>query len=208
MDPFTTVTSVPTPLLRDDVDTDLIIPAAYLKTVSRSGLGEGLFRTLRYDESGAERPDSIFRAPRYRGSQILLAGKNFGCGSSREHAVWALLDYGYRVIVAESFADIFASNAVKNGVLALALEGGEIAALAAEGEAGRPITVDLENQDIRTGDERRFGFAIEAFSKRCLLEGLDEVARTLSDHGEAIAAFESQQSARQPWLYRGVGRRG
>jgi len=207
MDPFSIVTSIPTPLLRDDVDTDVIIPASYLKTVSRSGLGEGLFWTLRFEGDGGERADSLFADPRYRGSQILLAGKNFGCGSSREHAVWALLDYGYRVIVAESFADIFASNSAKNGVLTVALEAEAIRTLAGEGEASRPVTVDLEAEEARTEQGEGFGFAVDAFRKRCLLEGLDEVALTLDEHGEAIAAYEARRRQERPWLWKGQSRR-
>jgi len=201
MDPFTTLSSIPTPLLRDDVDTDLIIPAEYLKTVSRLGLSEGLFATLRFDETGAGRRGSVFSEARYRGSRILLAGKNFGCGSSREHAVWALSDYGYRAIIAESFADIFASNAFKNGILTVALDGEVIRALAGEGEAGREITVDLERQQVHTAGGTLHPFAIDPFRKRCLLEGLDEVALTLAEHGNAIDVYEARQKNERPWLF-------
>jgi len=201
MEPFTEVTSLPTPLLRDHVDTDLIIPSQYLKTVSRTGLGAGLFAALRFDDSGAERCDSVFNQPRYRGAQILLAGENFGCGSSREHAVWALRDFGFRVVIAESFADIFASNAFKNGVLTVALAADAVGALARDGEAGRAITVDLPDQQVIAGDGSVFPFAIDSFRKRCLLDGLDEVALTLSQHGEAIAAYEAGQRSQRPWLF-------
>jgi len=199
MEPFTTLTSVPTPFLRDNVDTDLIIPASYLKTVSRLGLGEGAFRSLRFSEDGPLQEDSIFDRPPYRDSQILVAGKNFGCGSSREHAVWALLDLGYRCIVAESFADIFASNCAKNGVLTVALDPAQVAAIAEEGEAGRSITVDLEAETIACKSFKSLEFYVEPFRKRRLLEGLDEVALTLDRHAAAIDSFETQRRRRR-WL--------
>lgn len=199
MQPFTTLSSIPTPLLRDNVDTDLIIPASYLKTVSRVGLGEGAFYSLRYDDDGALRADSLFDRPPYRDSQILIAGANFGCGSSREHAVWALNELGYRCIIAESFADIFASNCLKNGVLTIALDRADVAVLAAEGEAGRAVTVDLEAETIACSPGETLDLSVEPFRKRRLLEGLDEVALTIDRHAMAIDAFEAHRRSR-PWL--------
>jgi len=199
MEPFTTLTSIPTPFSQDNVDTDLIIPAIYLKTVSRFGLGEGAFYSLRFDDAGRPSRDSYFDRPPYRDSEILIAGKNFGCGSSREHAVWALRDLGYRCIIAESFADIFASNCAKNGVLTIALSAKALHRLARDGEAAQDITVDLEAQTITRANGEQLDFAIEDFRKRRLREGLDEVALTLERHATAIEAFEERRRAR-PWL--------
>lgn len=201
MDAFTTLTSLATPFVRDNVDTDLIIPAAYLKTISREGLGQGCFESVRFDETGAEKPDAVFNQPAYREAKILLGGDNFGCGSSREHAVWALADLGYRCVIAESFADIFASNCAKNGVLTVALPGETIAELAAESEAGRPLTVDLATQTVSKQDGTGFAFEADPFRKDCLLNGLDEVALTLDRYGAEIDAFESKDRQSRPWLY-------
>ncbi|MBK5910338.1 3-isopropylmalate dehydratase small subunit [Rhodothalassium salexigens] len=201
MQPFTTLSSRPTPFVRDNVDTDLIIPAAYLKTVSREGLGRGCFETVRYDAEGQPRADSVFDQPAYAGSQILVGGDNFGCGSSREHAVWALADLGFRCVIAESFADIFASNCFKNGVLTVRLDRDAVTALAAEGEAGRAIAVDLDAQTVTTEDGTAHRFEIDPFRKHCLIEGLDEVALTLDRYGDEIAAFEAADRLRRPWLH-------
>lgn len=201
MEAFTTLSSVPTPFVRDNVDTDLIIPAAYLKTVSREGLGQGCFESLRFDAEGRVRSDSVFDQPRFKGSQILLGGDNFGCGSSREHAVWALADLGYRCVIAESFADIFASNCAKNGVLTVALDGDAVGVLAQEADAGRPVTVDLAEQTVTTADGTVYPFEADPFRKHCLLQGLDEVALTLTQYGPDIDAFEAGDRARRPWLY-------
>jgi len=205
--PFTTLESAPTPLLRDNIDTDVIIPGSWLKTVSRKGLGAGCFQSLRFNDDGSEKPDSVFADPRYRDSTILLAGENFGCGSSREHAAWALLDLGYRAVIAPSFADIFESNAGKNGILTVRLDAPALRALAADAEAGRAIRIDLAAQTVTDGSRAAHAFDIDPFRKRCLLEGLDEVGLTLSEHADAIAAFESAQQCDLPWLYAGTARR-
>ena len=203
MDPFTRLVSVPTPLMRDNVDTDLIIPAAYLKTVTRKGLGAGAFETLRRRPDGSPDPDCVFNQPRYAGSQILVSGRNFGCGSSREHAAWALGDLGYRCVIAASFADIFASNAFKNGILTVALGTDDLARVAAEAHAGRAVSVDLEDETVTIADGTVLRFALDPFRRHCLLEGLDEVSLTLGEHAEAIAAFEARQRQRMPWAIAG-----
>ncbi len=201
MQAFRSVTSIPVPLLRDNIDTDIIIPARYLKTVSRKGLGEGAFHSLRFREDGTPDPACPFNQERFRASAILVAGDNFGCGSSREHAAWALADLGIRAVIAESFADIFDSNAFKNGILTVALARAAIERIAAEGEAGREIEVSLEDRRVRLSDGTAYAFEIDPFRRRCLLEGLDEVALTLARHGEAIADFEAGQRERAPWLW-------
>lgn len=203
MKAFKRLQSVPTPFCHDNIDTDAIIPAAWLKTVSREGLGEGLFSAARYlDDGQTPDPNSVFNDPRYQSSRILIAGDNFGCGSSREHAAWALVDKGYICIIAESFADIFASNAFKNGILTIALPKGEVTRLAAEGEAGRSLVVDLEKMRVTLEDGSAYGFDLDDFRRSCLLNGLDEVGLTLKDHADAIADFEKRQKHEQPWLYR------
>ncbi len=203
MEPFTTLVSVPTPLVRDNVDTDLIIPAAYLKTVTRKGLGAGAFESLRKRADGSPDPASVFNQERYAGSQILVSGRNFGCGSSREHAAWALVDLGYRCVIAESFADIFASNAFKNGILTVTLEADGLARITAEAEAGRTVRVDLENETVTTEDGTVLRFPLDPFRRHCLLNGLDEVSLTLGEHADAIAAFEAAQRRRMPWAIAG-----
>ena len=197
MQAFTTLTGIAVPFGQANVDTDVIIPARFLKTVTRTGLGKGAFAALRED------PDNIFDQPRHAGAPILIAGDNFGCGSSREHAPWALADMGFRVVIAPSFADIFASNAFKNGMLLVALPQAEVDRLlgiAPEHE----ITVDLENQVVTTPFQDRFAFAIDPFRKHCLLDGLDEVGLTLQ-RDAAIAAFETRQAATLPWLAHPTG---
>ncbi len=203
MDPFTRLVSVPTPLMRDNVDTDLIIPAAYLKTVTRKGLGAGAFESLRRRADGSPDPDCVFNQARYAGSQILVSGRNFGCGSSREHAAWALGDLGYRCVIAESFADIFASNAFKNGILTVALGTDDLARVAAEADAGRAVSVDLRDETVTIADGTVLRFTLDPFRRHCLLEGLDEVALTLGEHADAIAAFEALQRQRMPWAIAG-----
>ncbi len=203
MEPFTTLVSVPTPLLRDNVDTDLIIPAPWLKTVTRKGLGAGAFETLRQRPDGSPDPTSVFNQERYAGSQILVSGKNFGCGSSREHAAWALADLGYRCVIAQSFADIFASNAFKNGILTVALEADDLARIAAEAEAGRTVRVDLQDETVTIGDGTVLRFSLDPFRRHCLLNGLDEVSLTLAEHDDAITAFEAAQRRRMPWAIAG-----
>jgi 3-isopropylmalate/(R)-2-methylmalate dehydratase small subunit len=206
MQAFTTLTAIAAPLPLVNVDTDKIIPARHLKTIKRSGLGVALFETLRYHDDGRERADFILNREPYRQAQILIAGENFGCGSSREHAPWALLDFGIRCVIAPSFADIFFNNCFKNGVLPIVLPQEQVDILAREAsEAQDPtFTVDLERQEIRrpTGNQL-FAFEVDPFRKHCLLHGLDDVGLTMQKRWQ-IDAFEADQRAAQPWLYREV----
>ena len=179
MNAFKRLKSIPTPFCHDNIDTDAIIPAEYLKTISRQGLGKGLFANLRYRDDKSMDRDCVFNDPNFASSRILIAGDNFGCGSSREHAAWALVDRGYICIIAESFADIFASNAFKNGILTIALPRDQVIRLAAEGEAGRFLVVDLEKMTVTMADGTTFTFELDAFRRSCLLNGLDEVGLTL-----------------------------
>jgi len=191
MTPFTTITGVAVPFGVANVDTDVIIPARFLKTITRAGLGIGAFATLR------ENPDNIFDTDRNTGAPILIAGDNFGCGSSREHAPWALADMGFRVVIAPSFADIFAGNAYKNGMLLVVLPQDAIDRLMATADA--EVTVDLEQQMVTTGYQDRFAFAVDPFRKAALLTGQDEIGLTLS-MAPAIASFEARLAAERPWL--------
>ncbi len=201
MEPFRRVTAIPVPLLRDNIDTDIIMPARYLKTVTRAGLGKHAFESWRKRPDGSPDPACPLNDTRYRNTTILVAGRNFGCGSSREHAVWGLVDLGIRAVIAESFADIFASNAAKNGLLTVALPRPDLTRIAAEGEAGRAVTVDLEACCVVLTDGTKIAFTVDPFRRRCLLEGLDEVALTLTRHADAIRAFEERQRAAAPWLW-------
>ena len=185
------------PFGRQNVDTDVIIPASWLKTVTREGLGRGAFETVR-QEAG-----NVFDDPRWAGAPIVIAGDNFGCGSSREHAAWALLDMGVKAVIAPSFSDIFAGNAFKNGILTVALPQAAIDRLMEVAETD-PISIDLEHQVVTTPFQDRFTFEIDPFRKHCLVEGLDEVALTLT-RGPQIEAFEARQRAEQPWVARGTG---
>ena len=185
------------PLGRQNVDTDVIIPARWLKTVSREGLGQGAFETIRAE------PGNVFDDPEFAGAPILIAGDNFGCGSSREHAAWALADMGIHCVIAPSFSDIFAGNAFKNGILAVELPQAQVERLL-EVAREHPITVDLEHQTVTTPFQDRFAFAIDPFRKHCLLDGLDEVGLTLQ-RDAAIAAYETRQAATLPWLAHPTG---
>jgi 3-isopropylmalate dehydratase small subunit len=192
MQAFTTLTGVAVPFGAKNVDTDVIIPARFLKTVARTGLGKGAFAALRED------PDNVFDQPRYRGAPILIAGDNFGCGSSREHAPWALADMGFRVVIAPSFADIFAGNAFKNGMLLVALPQAQVDRLL-EVAADQELTVDLENQVVTTPFQDRFTFKIDPFHKHCLMNGLDEIGLTTQMGGD-IAAYEARIERERPWV--------
>ncbi len=185
------------PYGRKNIDTDLIIPARWLKTVSREGLGQGAFEAVR-----AENPDNVFDQVEFAGAPILIAGDNFGCGSSREHAAWALLDMGIRAVIAPSFSDIFAGNAFKNGILTVALPQDQVDRLLEVAQTD-PVTIDLETQTVTTPFQDRFTFEIDPFRKFCLLEGLDEVGLTLT-RNDAIATYEKRLSAAKPWLVRGT----
>jgi len=195
MEPFTTLTGTAAPLLRVNIDTDLIIPKQFLKTLVRSGLGRNLFHEIRYDAEGRERPEFILNQAPYRSASILLAGPNFGCGSSREHAPWALKDFGIRAILAPSFADIFYTNCFSNGLLPAVLPMEAIEALAA---VDGPLTVDLPAQLVRGGG-LTFAFAIEPARKAVLLEGLDEIKRTEANLAD-ITAYEARRRQDAPWL--------
>ena len=194
MERFTAHTGIVALLDRENIDTDQIIPKQFLKRIERTGYGDVLFYDWRFDAAGKPNPAFSLNAPQYGGASILLTGKNFGCGSSREHAVWALRDYGFRAVIAPSFADIFANNCVKNGVLTVTLRPAEVIALKERNLAGRlHLTVDLENQKISASDGFLARFEIDAFRRTCLLEGLDEIGMTLKQEAE-IAAYEKQRS--------------
>jgi 3-isopropylmalate/(R)-2-methylmalate dehydratase small subunit len=201
MDPFTKLTGIAAPLPLINVDTDMIIPKQFLKTIKRSGLGKNLFDEMRYDADGNEIPDFVLNKPAYREAQILVAGENFGCGSSREHAPWALLDFGIRCVIAPSFADIFFNNCFKNGILPIVLPQEDVDKLMDDAERGANavITVDLENQTITGPDGGEIRFDVDPFSKHCLLNGLDDIGLTL-EKSAAIDAFESRASQARPWV--------
>lgn len=201
MDKFETLTGVAAPMAMINIDTDMIIPKQFLKTIKRTGLGKSLFFELRYDEAGKENPDFVLNRPAYRAAKILVAGENFGCGSSREHAPWALLDFGIRCVIAPGFADIFYNNSFKNGILPIKLPEEVCARLrkAAENGANATFTIDLAAQEIRTPDGETVAFEVDPFRKRCLLEGLDDIGLTLKKKAK-IDAFEAKRNAEQPWV--------
>ena len=201
MDKFTTLTSVAAPLPIANVDTDQIIPARFLKTIKRTGLGKDLFAPLRYREDGSENPDFVLNQPAYRTARILVAEDNFGCGSSREHAPWALLDFGIRCVISTSFADIFFNNCFKNGILPIVVAKDDLAKLMDDAERGSnaTLTVDLEAQEIKGPDGGTLSFDIDSFRKHCLLNGLDDIALTLEKSG-GIEAYETKIASDRPWL--------
>ncbi|MEM6439212.1 MAG: 3-isopropylmalate dehydratase small subunit [Pseudomonadota bacterium] len=204
MDKFTTLEGVAAPLPQINVDTDMIIPKQFLKTIKRSGLGKNLFDEMRYEEDGSEKPDFVLNKPAYRAAKILVAGDNFGCGSSREHAPWAIADFGIRCVIAPSFADIFFNNCFKNGILPIPLPQEEVDKLMADAENGAnaTLTVDLESQTITRPDGSKIAFEVDPFRKRCLLDGLDDIGLTLEKEAD-ISAFESAAAAQRPWLSAG-----
>jgi 3-isopropylmalate/(R)-2-methylmalate dehydratase small subunit len=201
MDKFTTLTAVAAPLPIVNVDTDMIIPKQYLKTIQRSGLGKALFDEMRHRQDGSEIPDFVLNQPAYREAKILVTGANFGCGSSREHAPWALLDFGIRCILAPSFADIFYGNCFKNGILPIALPQAEIDKLMDDAERGANavISIDLEKQEIRGPDGGVISFEIDPFRKQILMNGWDDIALTLRDE-PSISTFEAEKKLSRPWL--------
>ncbi|MBN9534447.1 MAG: 3-isopropylmalate dehydratase small subunit [Alphaproteobacteria bacterium] len=201
MEPFTTLTGVAAPLPMINVDTDMIIPKNFLKTIKRTGLGKALFFEMRTNADGSENPDFVLNKPAYRKAQILVAGENFGCGSSREHAPWALLDFGIRVVLAPSFADIFYNNCFKNGILPIKLPQEDIDKLLDDAERGANavITVDLAKQEIHGPDGGTINFEIDPFRKQCLLNGWDDIALTLRNE-DKISAFEARRKAQTAWL--------
>ncbi len=200
MDKFTTLTGVAAPLPMVNVDTDMIIPKQFLKTIKRTGLGVNLFDEMRYDDNGNENPDFVLNKPAYRNAQVLVAGENFGCGSSREHAPWALLDFGIRCVIAPSFADIFYNNCFKNGILPITLPQEEVDKLMDDAQRGANavLTVDLENQTISGPDGGTIAFEVDPFKKECLLNGLDDIGLTLKNE-TAIGRFEESYSSQMPW---------
>jgi 3-isopropylmalate/(R)-2-methylmalate dehydratase small subunit len=200
---FTSLTGVAAPLPMINIDTDKIIPKQYLKTIERSGLGKGLFDELRYQADGSENPDFVLNQTPWRQAKILIAGANFGCGSSREHAPWALLDFGISCVIAEDFADIFYNNCFKNGVLPIRLDAATVAALLddARNGANAVFIIDLEHQTIARPDGAVVSFEIDAFRKHCLLNGLDDIGLTL-EKAPAIERYEEGQRLGRPWLAR------
>ena len=201
MQKFTTLTAVAAPLNMLNVDTDMIIPKDYLKTIERTGLGKGLFSEMRYNEDGSENPDFVLNKPAYRKAEILVAGDNFGCGSSREHAPWALLDFGIRCVISTSFADIFYNNCFKNGILPITVSKEDLDKLMDDAERGANarISVDLAAQEIRGPDGGVVHFEIDPFKKHCLLNGLDEIGLTL-EKALHIDAHEKRMAAARPWV--------
>jgi 3-isopropylmalate/(R)-2-methylmalate dehydratase small subunit len=211
MEPFRLLTGLVAPLDRANVDTDAIIPKQFLKSIKRSGFGPNLFDAWRYVDRGepgvdnatrVKNPDFVLNEPRYQGASILLARRNFGCGSSREHAPWALTDYGFRVLIAPSYADIFHNNCFKNGLLPIVLPERDVDRLfdAVRAFPGFKLKVDLERQTVATADGSMvFGFDVDAFRKHCLINGLDDIGLTLQ-HADAIREFEARRHAEQPWL--------
>jgi 3-isopropylmalate/(R)-2-methylmalate dehydratase small subunit len=197
MQPFTTLTSTPAPLKVINVDTDMIIPKQYLKTIKRTGLGTALFAEMRYQEDGSENPDFVLNQPAYRKSQILVAGDNFGCGSSREHAPWALLDFGIRCVISTSFADIFYNNCFKNGILPIVVSQEDLEKLFDDADRGSnaTLTVDLVNQTIKGPDGGEVRFEIDPFRKHCLLNGLDDIGLTM-EKSTKIDAYEEKLKGR------------
>ncbi len=201
MDKFTTLTAVAAPLDMINVDTDMIIPKDYLKTIKRTGLGKGLFAELRYRDDGSDNPDFVLNKPAYKRAQILVAGDNFGCGSSREHAPWALLDYGIRCVISTEFGDIFYNNAFKNGILPIKVSKEDLDKLmddAARG-ANATLTVDLDAQEIKGPDGGTVHFEVDPFKKHCLLNGLDEVGLTM-EKADRIASYETKVATARPWV--------
>jgi 3-isopropylmalate/(R)-2-methylmalate dehydratase small subunit len=200
MEKFTTLSGVAAPLPMVNVDTDMIIPKQFLKTVKRTGLSEGLFYEMRFDENGKAKGDFILDQPAYQNAQILVAGENFGCGSSREHAPWALLDAGIRCVIAPSFADIFYNNCFKNGILPIVLPPEQVDLLMDDAQRGANavVTVDLEKQEITGPDGGCIRFDLDPFRKHCLLNGLDDIGLTL-EKADKIATFEETRKTAQPW---------
>jgi 3-isopropylmalate/(R)-2-methylmalate dehydratase small subunit len=200
MDKFDKLTSVAAPLPLINVDTDMIIPARFLKTIKRTGLGADLFSTLRFNEDGSEREDFVFNKPAYKDAEILVTGENFGCGSSREHAPWALFDFGIKCVIAPSFADIFHNNSFKNGILLIKLPQEDVDKLMEDAKRGANATVsiDLEAQEIKGPDGGTIKFEVDQFKKHCLLNGLDDIELTMKKN-DKIDDFEGRQNAAQPW---------
>ena len=201
MDKFTTLTGIAAPMPLVNIDTDMIIPKQFLKTIHRSGLGKNLFDEMRFNPDGTEVADFVLNQPAYRDSQIIVAGDNFGCGSSREHAPWALLDYGIRCVISTSFADIFYNNCFKNGILPIVMPQEVVDVLMEDARKGANarMTVDLENLTVTTSDGQSFGFELDPFRRHCLLNGLDDIGLTMEKAG-TIDTYEAQMAQSRPWV--------
>jgi len=206
MDAFKKLTAIAAPLPMINVDTDMIIPKLFLRTIKRTGLGANLFDEMRFDDDKKEIPDFVLNKEPYRHAQILISGDNFGCGSSREHAPWALLDFGIRCIIAPSFADIFYNNCFKNGILPIRLPQDQVEILTKQAQQTpeKEITVDLESQTITAADGQSFSFDVDPFRKHCLLNGLDDIGLTL-EKGDAIESYEDSIADKKPWLTKNAG---
>ena len=199
MDKFITLSGIAAPLPMINVDTDMIIPKQFLKTIKRSGLGKNLFYELRYDLQGNIKNDFVLNWDPYKSAKILVTGENFGCGSSREHAPWSLLDFGFRSIIAPSFADIFYNNCFKNGILPIRLDQSDVDHLMKEAENKKTLTINLEEQSIVDESGKSIDFEIEEFKKKCLIEGLDDISLTLKKN-EAIGVYEERIQEKFPWI--------
>ena len=201
MDKFETLTGIAAPMPLVNIDTDMIIPKQFLKTIKRSGLGANLFDEMRFDRSGNEISDFVLNQDAYRNAEILVAGDNFGCGSSREHAPWAIKDFGIRCVISTSFADIFYNNCFKNGILPIALpaEAEDVLMKDAEKGANARMNVDLAAQTVTTSDGEVFSFEVDAFKKHCLMEGLDDIGLTMAK-ADSIASFETKAAQARPWV--------
>ncbi|MBT8458477.1 MAG: 3-isopropylmalate dehydratase small subunit [Boseongicola sp.] len=202
MEKFTNLTGIAAPMPLVNIDTDMIIPKQFLKTIKRTGLGANLFDEMRFDREGNEVDDFVLNQPAYRNAEILVAGDNFGCGSSREHAPWALLDFGIRCVISTSFADIFYNNCFKNGILPIVVSPEDHEKLMDDASRGAnaTISVDLESQTIKGPDGGEIGFEVDAFKKHCLLNGLDDIGLTIEAAADAIDNFEAKASAQRPWV--------
>ena len=201
MEKFKKITGIAAPMPLINIDTDMIIPKLFLKTIKRSGLGVNLFDEMRYNLDGSEKPDFVLNKPAYRGAEIIVAGDNFGCGSSREHAPWAIKDFGISCVISTSFADIFFSNCFKNGILPIKLPQEQVDILMKDAEKGANarMTIDLEDQEITTSDGQVIKFDVDGFKKYCLLEGLDDIGLT-QQKADKIADFETKLSQTRPWV--------
>lgn len=198
MHPFTTLTAIAAPLPLINVDTDMLIPKQFLRTILRTGLGKNLFNDLRYDEDGTPKADFVLNRAPYTQAQILVAGENFGCGSSREHAPWALLDFGIRCVIAPSYADIFYNNCFKNGILPVTLKQADVDAIMHDAQTGLEITIDLPQQVVRSGN-REYRFDLDPFRKHCLVNGLDDIGLTM-EKSAAIERYEEKLKSERSWV--------
>ncbi|NDW54151.1 3-isopropylmalate dehydratase small subunit [Aliiroseovarius sp. PrR006] len=201
MEKFEKLQGIAAPMPLVNIDTDMIIPKVFLKSIARTGFGKNLFDEMRYNRDGTEIEDFVLNKPQYRDAEILIAGDNFGCGSSREHAPWAIADFGIKCVVSTSFADIFFNNCFKNGILPIVLPQEQVDTLMADAEKGANarMTVDLEAQEITTSDGETIAFEVDAFKKHCLLEGLDDIGLTMEKKA-SIDAFEAKAAAARPWV--------